>query len=111
MSDLKTIECEACRVDAPKVTAEERQDLMPQIPEWQHVMQHGVEQLRRVFNFDNYPDAVQFTQAVADLAESRGHHPEIILEWGKVTVSWWTHKINGLHKNDFILAAQTDDLI
>ena len=62
------------------------------------------------FGFLNYDDSRNFLNKVADLAEEEDHHPEIILEWGKVTVIWWSHKINGLHKNDFICASKTDAL-
>ena len=57
-----------------------------------------------------FKDSVNFTNKVAELAEAEDHHPEIVLEWGNVTVSWWSHKIKGLHKNDFICASKTDDL-
>ena len=62
----------------------------------------------KVFNFDNYSDAISFTNKIAQLAEEEDHHPAILLEWGRVEVTWWTHKIGGLHKNDFIAAAKTD---
>jgi 4a-hydroxytetrahydrobiopterin dehydratase len=70
----------------------------------------GVQQLERVFAFDTFADALQFTDAVGQLAETEGHHPALLTEWGKVTVTWWTHTIGGLHRNDFILAAKTDTL-
>ena len=64
----------------------------------------------REFVFSDYQTGINFTNKVAKLAEEEDHHPEIILEWGNVTVSWWSHKIKGLHKNDFICASKTDDL-
>ena len=66
--------------------------------------------LNRVFKFKDYGQSLAFTQKVAALAEEEDHHPSIILEWGTVEVTWWTHKIGGLHKNDFIAAAKTDAL-
>ena len=60
--------------------------------------------------FDTYQDAMRFSQTVAVLADHEDHHPKIVLEWGKVEVFWWTHKIKGLHKNDFICAAKTDQI-
>jgi 4a-hydroxytetrahydrobiopterin dehydratase len=69
-----------------------------------------VPRLRRTFRFDGWLPAVDFTNRVAALADSEGHHPMIRLEWGKVVVSWWTHAIKGLHRNDFIMAAKTDQL-
>jgi len=110
MTELKEMKCEACQVGAPKVTQEERDQFSPQIPEWESVTVDGVERLRRRFKFKNYKEAVAFTNRVADMAEAEDHHPLIVLEWGKVTVEWWTHKIDGLHRNDFIAAAKTDKL-
>ena len=110
MTKLSLQACEACRADAPKVTGEEKQELLSAIPDWEDVMVDGEEQLRRVFTFKNFVEAQTFTNKVADLAEAENHHPAILLEWGKATVRWWTHKIGGLHKNDFIMAARTDEL-
>lgn len=66
------------------------------------------ERLHRVFKFTNFAQALEFTNEVGGLAEAENHHPAVLLEYGKVTVDWWTHKINGLHKNDFVMAARTD---
>ena len=68
----------------------------------------GINQLTKTYKFSNYADSVNFSNKVADLAESEDHHPKIVLEYGSVEVSWWSHKIKGLHKNDFICAAKTD---
>ena len=68
----------------------------------------GVPRLVRAYRVKTFRDAVALTNAIADLAEAEGHHPALLTEWGKVTVSWWTHKIRGLHRNDFIMAAKTD---
>jgi 4a-hydroxytetrahydrobiopterin dehydratase len=100
--------CEACQPTSPHVTDEERADLMPEIPKWEEVDVNGVPRLRRTFRFDGWLPAVHFVNRVAALAEDQGHHPMIRLEWGKVVVSWWTHAIKGLHRNDFIMAAKTD---
>ncbi|MCB1614475.1 MAG: 4a-hydroxytetrahydrobiopterin dehydratase [Pseudomonadales bacterium] len=108
--DLCSLRCEACRADAPLVTAEEKQAYLPQIPQWSVIERDGIEQLFRCFSFKTYADAVAFTHQLACLAEQHDHHPAILLEWGKVEVRWWSHKIRGLHKNDFILAALTDGL-
>ena len=110
MTKLSQQACEACRADAPKVTGQEKQELLSAIPDWEDVMVDGEEQLRRVFTFKNFVEAQTFTNKVAELAEAENHHPAILLEWGKATVRWWTHKIGGLHKNDFIMAARTDEL-
>ena len=108
MTTLSQQHCEACQAGAPRVTDQEKSDLLSNIPAWETVTLGGEEQLRRVFKFKNYAEALAFTNTVADLAEAENHHPAILLEWGKVTVRWWTHKIGGLHRNDFIMAARTD---
>jgi|TARA_Y100000768_G_scaffold302699_1_gene236592 4a-hydroxytetrahydrobiopterin dehydratase len=110
MSDLVKQKCEACRADAPRVTDDELPDLLKQIPDWQPITTESVLKLNKVFNFENYAEAISFTNKIAELAEEEDHHPAILLEWGKVEVTWWTHKIGGLHKNDFIAAAKTDQL-
>ena len=102
--------CEACRADAPQVTDDELRSLLREIPDWTPVVRDGVMQLERVFSFPNFADALAFTNRVGALAEDAGHHPALLTEWGKVTVTWWTHKIKGLHKTDFILAARTDEV-
>ena len=102
--------CEACRADAPRLPEEEIHKLMAQIADWQVVEEDGIPRLRRTFDFDNWAGAIAFVNAVSELAEREDHHPAIGLEWGKVVVWWWTHKIRGLHQNDFISAAHTDQL-
>ncbi|MDO4997136.1 MAG: 4a-hydroxytetrahydrobiopterin dehydratase [Neisseria sp.] len=108
MSELSKQACEACRADAPKVSDEELASLIKMIPEWQPIVVDGVLQLQREFKFKNFKLAMEFSNRLADLAEAEGHHPGILTEWGKVTVTWWSHSIKGLHRNDFIMAAKTD---
>lgn len=103
--------CEACRIDAPKVTNSQIESLMPQIPSWSILENDDIKRLVCSFAFLDYDQTVNFANSVAKLAEEEDHHPEIIIEWGKVTVSWWSHKIKGLHMNDFICAAKTDELL
>ena len=110
MESLVTMKCVACRRDAPTVTDEEIAELHPQVPDWELVEVDGVRRLRRVFSFADFAQALEFTNAVGALAEEEGHHPALLTEWGRVTASWWTHKIRGLHRNDFIMAAKTDAL-
>ncbi len=111
MSALSSEVCEACRAGAPKVSDEELAALLREIPGWTAVVVEGMLQLQREFSFANFVEAMAFTQRVADIAEEADHHPALLTEWGKVTVNWWTHKINGLHRNDFILAARTDECL
>jgi 4a-hydroxytetrahydrobiopterin dehydratase len=102
------MQCVACRRDAPQATAAEIAEYLPQIPAWQIVEQDGIPRLTRVFTFPDFASALAFTNRVGTLAEQEGHHPALLTEWGRVTVTWWTHKIRGLHRNDFIAAAKTD---
>lgn len=110
MNDLTQMKCVACRVGEPTVTEAEIAEYRPQVPEWQIIEADGIKRLQRVFKFRNFAEALAFTNKVGEAAEMEGHHPALLTEWGKVTVTWWTHKIKGLHRNDFIMAAQTDRL-
>ena len=110
MPELTNEKCVACRRDAPRVTEAEIAELKPQIPDWGMTEKDGIPRLERVFTFPDFVQALAFTNRVGELAEQEGHHPAILTEWGRVTVSWWTHKIRGLHRNDFISAAKTDEL-
>lgn len=110
MSQLAESTCEACRADAPQVTGAEAMELLTQIPEWRIEEREGIPRLERVFRFKDFAQALEFTNRVGAAAEEEGHHPAILLEWGKVTVTWWTHAIRGLHRNDFAMAAKTDEI-
>ena len=110
MTSLSQSKCEACRADAPRVTDDELAELIREIPDWTPSVIDDVLRLEREFNFKNFVQAIEFTNKVGELAEQEDHHPAILTEWGKVKVSWWTHKIHGLHRNDFIMAAKTDTL-
>jgi 4a-hydroxytetrahydrobiopterin dehydratase len=110
MSALQESSCIACRADAPRITDQEIAELKPQIPAWQIVERDSIPRLERVFRLKNFVEALELTNKIGQLAESEGHHPALLTEWGKVTVTWWTHKIRGLHRNDLIMAAKTDRL-
>ena len=110
MEALAQMKCVTCRDGEPTVTDAEIAEFLPQVPEWKVVERNGIKRLERVFKFPDFVQALAFTNKVGGLAEAEGHHPAILTEWGKVTVTWWTHKIKGLHRNDFIMAAKTDRL-
>jgi len=93
------------------VTDDEVAELQPQVADWELLELDGIKRLRRVFPFDDFAQALAFTGEVGALAEAEGHHPALLTEWGRTTVTWWTHKIRGLHRNDFIMAAKTDALL
>jgi len=102
--------CVACCRDAPRVSDGDIVELQRQIPEWSVRDQDGIPRLERTFRFKEYRRALDFTQRIGDLAEAEDHHPAILTEARRVTVTWWTHAIRGLHRNDFIMAAKTDGL-
>ena len=108
MEKLEQMTCTACHKGESIITDAEIAKLHPQIPDWQIVVSDGMRRLERVFAFPNFADALAFTNQVGAIAELAGHHPALLTEWGKVTVAWWTHKIGGLHRNDFIMAWKTD---
>jgi 4a-hydroxytetrahydrobiopterin dehydratase len=110
MADLYLMKCVACRGGEPILTDVEIEKLRPQVPEWQILEVDGVKRLERVFKVKNFIEAIALTNKIGLIAEKEDHHPLIVTEWGRVTVDWWTHKIKGLHKNDFIMAAKTDQL-
>jgi 4a-hydroxytetrahydrobiopterin dehydratase len=107
---LKEQKCIPCRGGEPLADAEIRA-FQPQVPVWNLVEREGIKRLERVFKFSDFSQALAFTNQVGRLAEEEDHHPAILTEWGKVTVTWWTHAVKGLHQNDFIMAAKTDALM
>lgn len=108
--ELAAERCVACRKDSPRVEIGEAAELMRTLPEWTVVERDGVPRLERRFRFPNYSEVLSFVQRLGELAEDEGHHPVMLVEARRVTVSWWTHAIKALHRNDFIMAAKTDQL-
>ncbi|MDG7002113.1 MAG: 4a-hydroxytetrahydrobiopterin dehydratase [Nitrososphaerota archaeon] len=108
---LAQTRCTACRAGEPTVTSDEIATLHPKVESWSIVERDGIKRLERTFKFKDFTEALSFTNKIGKIAEEEGHHPAILTEWGKVTVTWWTHKIRGLHRNDFIMAAKTDQLL
>ncbi len=110
MAGLNNEKCEACRRDSPSVTNEEVARLQPEIPDWELTHENGIPKLDRVFKFKDFQMALDFTSELGALAEDQGHHPRLVTEWGRVQVTWWTHKIRNLHRNDFVMAAKSDQV-
>lgn len=106
---LENETCEPCRGGVPPLNAPEAQALLPDVPGW--VLDNDAKKLKKHFSFDNFQSALDFTVKLGALAEKHWHHPDITLGWGYCDVTFYTHKINGLHKNDFILAAKTNALV
>jgi 4a-hydroxytetrahydrobiopterin dehydratase len=111
MDKLTAMKCVACRGDEPALTDAEIAELRPQIPEWEVIEVESVKRLQRIFKVKNFIEAMALANKIAVIAEEEGHHPLIVIEWGRASVQWWTHKIKGLHRNDFIMAAKTDELL
>ncbi len=110
MTKLAQEKCIPCKSDVPPLSQKEINSFLEDVPEWQLVEIDNIPRLKRNFKFKNFVTALEFTNAVGEIAEEEGHHPLIELTWGIVSVQWWTHNIEGLHKNDFIMATKTDEL-
>ena len=110
MTLLARERCTACRRDSPSVTPEEIAQFSPQTPGWELIDRDTVPKLDRTFKFQDFAQALEFANRVGELAEEEGHHPRLTTEWGRVGVTWWTHKIRNLHRNDFVMAAKTDGI-
>ncbi len=107
-NELTKRKCEPCEKGTLPHQAQEINKLLPSLDkEWKVVDLHHLE---REFHFLNFKQALDFTVKVGELAEAEGHHPDILLAWGKVKITLWTHKIKGLSDNDFILAAKIDKI-
>ena len=96
--------------DQTLITKAQYTDLLAQIDQWDVIQKDGVDQLFCVYQCDNFVNAMHFAQAITELAEQVDHHPAILIEWGKLSISWWSHSLGGLHINDFIMAARTQQL-
>jgi 4a-hydroxytetrahydrobiopterin dehydratase len=110
MNNLAAGKCVACRAGEPTLTDAEIGDLLPRVQGWEVREVNGEKRIEKAFKFKNFAQALEFTNKIGAIAEEEGHHPMLITEYGRVTVAWWTHKIGGLHKNDFIMAAKTNEL-
>ena len=107
MIDLASRECVPCRGGVPPLGGQEIQNLIEQLEGWEVVREHH---LRKSYEFKNFREALEFVNRTGELAEEQGHHPDIYLAWGRVEITIWTHKIDGLTESDFILAAKIDKL-
>ena len=108
-ADLASKKCVPCRGGVPTLTPSQAQEFLSQTPEWR--LEENATRLRRRFEFEDFVKAIEFVNRVAQIAEAEGHHPDIAIHWNKVDLVLWTHKIGGLHENDFILAAKIDRLL
>jgi 4a-hydroxytetrahydrobiopterin dehydratase len=111
MTKLAQANCEACRTDSPHVTHDEVVEYLKETPGWQVAKEADINKLVKTYFFKDWKESQAFADRVGNLADTEGHHPAITIEWGRVTIRWWTHKIAGLHKNDFIMAAKCETLV
>ncbi len=109
MEKLASKSCAPCRGGVPSLTGEQAQELLSALPGWG--LAENATRLARRFEFGDFVEAMKFVNRVADVAEREGHHPDIAIHWNKVDLTLWTHKIGGLHENDFILAAKVNRLL
>ena len=105
------MECVPCKGGVPTLTTKEIAKLKPPVPKWSVVTRQRIKRLERVFKFKDFAEALAFTNKVGAIAEEEGHHPDIYLAWGKVRVTIWTHKVDGLTRSDFVLAAKIERLV
>ncbi len=110
MDKLAQMDCVSVEKGASLLPPSEVEKYHQQLPDWEIIMVNGEQQLKRIFKFKNFAEALDFTNQVGRIAEEQNHHPALLTEWGRVTVSWWTHIVRGLHLNDFIMAAKTDKI-
>ena len=107
MSDLALRTCVPCKGGVPPLKGEELRKISQQLPQWKVIDEHHI---ARTFDFSDFKSALDFVMNIGEVAEEQGHHPDILLRWGKVTVTIWTHKIDGLTESDFILGAKIEKL-
>jgi 4a-hydroxytetrahydrobiopterin dehydratase len=110
MKPLSEYPCAATPRDAAKLSNNEQRELAKQIAEWNIDLNDGVAQLWRVYRVGNFIQAMAFANEISLIAEEGDHHPALLVEWGRIKVSWWSHSIGGLHLNDFVMAAKTDEI-
>lgn len=110
MEELSNMNCVSLRGSAEALEASEIEKYHRLMPDWEITTVDDEQRLKRIFKFKNFAEALAFTNRVGQIAEQQDHHPALLTEWGRVTVFWWAHKVHGLHLNDFIMAAKTDQL-
>lgn len=110
MRELSSMSCTPPEKGGLSLSQSDIETYLPHVPEWDVIEVGGIKRLERQFVFDDFIAALSFTNKVGELAEKEDHHPTILTEWGRVTITWWTHAVKGLYLNDFIMAAKTDQI-
>jgi 4a-hydroxytetrahydrobiopterin dehydratase len=111
MTLLSQQKCVPCHGNVSPVSATEIAQYQSQLPKWSLKTENGITFLERSYTLTNFQRALELAQRIGEIAEAQQHHPTLIVEWGQLTVQWWTHAINGLHQNDFVMAAKSDEII
>jgi len=107
MTELAKLTCVPCKGGVPPLKGKELDALARQVKDWKVIDEHHIS---KSYSFSDFVSALQFVNSIGAIAEEQGHHPDILLRWGSVTVTIWTHKIDGLTQSDFILAAKIDEI-
>ncbi|HUH36369.1 MAG TPA: 4a-hydroxytetrahydrobiopterin dehydratase [Spongiibacteraceae bacterium] len=110
MPDLAQHNCTPCSASSPALTEQQLSALLRQLPDWQLIRVDNQQRLQRTYDVADFARALALANAVGAAAEQENHHPTLLIAWGKLTVTWWTHSIGGLHHNDAVMAARTDRL-
>src|SRR5215469_1023599 len=107
MTELAKLTCVPCKGGVPPLKGKELAALARQVKDWKVIDEHHTS---KSYGFPDFVSGLEFVKAIGAVAEEQGHHPDILLRWGNVTVTIWTHKIDGLTESDFILAAKIDEI-
>ena len=110
MNELLHQKCVPVDEDTPALEETQVEQMRSAVPDWQIIEEHGEQHLRHRFEFRNFAEAMALANHIAAEAKIADHHPRLTIGWGEVTIHWWTHKVGGLHTNDFVMAARTDDI-
>jgi 4a-hydroxytetrahydrobiopterin dehydratase len=110
VAELANRSCQACRPDSPAVPADQYAELLRGLPGWAIETIDGVVQLTKIYTRADFVAALELAQRIGVVAEAEDHHPRLVVQWGSLEISWWTHTIGGLHMNDFVLAARCEEL-
>ena len=110
MHELALEHCRQITGDATPLTEAEIGRLLATLPDWKTYYKDAEPRLEKSFKFKDFREAMAFSGQLTQVINEEDHHPVLLIEWGQVTVTWWTHKIKGLHRNDFIMAAKTDEM-
>ena len=110
MSSLADKTCVPCRGGVPPLKGKELEQILKQLPQWAHWKVVKEHHITRAYTFPDFKQALDFVNRVGAVAEEQGHHPDILLTWGKAEITLWTHKVDGLTESDLIMAAKIDQL-